>query len=102
MDAARAGQALANHTARLRETVAAIDSAPLMGAARQIAQQVRLAASHAGDSVAIRVVHRRGGVRITVTGPRASKYRALMKDSMDRQMPQVQADVRAQITRRAR
>jgi len=75
---------------------------PLLRAAKQAAGQVRIAASRAGHSVGIRVAQRGQGVRITVTGPQAVRYRSMIGAVLDQQMPGVGADIRAQITRKAK
>jgi hypothetical protein len=79
-----------------------MDSSALLNAAKSAASLVRANASRNGHTVAVRVVSKSGGVRVTVTGPHASRYRQLMEREMDARMPDVHAEIRAQITRRAK
>lgn len=76
------------------------DPQPLLEAAKEVTSLLRANAARAGHSVAIRVIGTGDGVRITVVGPQASRYRALARREMDARMPGVKAEIRAQITRR--
>jgi hypothetical protein len=89
--------ALGNQTTELRATRA--DPAPLLEAARQTASLVRANASRAGHSVQVRVVARGEGVRITVAGPQANRYREMVERQMDAMLPAARAEIRAQLTR---
>ena len=71
----------------------------LLDAAKQAASLVRANASRAGHSVAVRVVSKGDGVRMTVVGPQAHRYQSMLSRTMDELMPGVHAQIRAQITR---
>lgn len=95
----QASAELARQTAELRQT--RVDPHPLVEAARQVASTVRANASRNGHTVAVRVVAKGDGVRLTVVGPHAMRYRVMAEKQMDEMMPGVHAQIRAQITRRA-
>lgn len=71
-------------------------------AAIEVAKMVRAEAARRGDSVGIRVVRRTSGVRVTVTGPRAGRYRSAVEKALEAKVPNAAAEIRAQITRRAK
>lgn len=61
---------------------------------------VKNAATAAGDSVGIKVTKKGAhSVSISVQGRNASKYKKLIRESIDKQMPGVKADIKAQIVR---
>jgi hypothetical protein len=70
--------------------------------AKEIAQQVRLQAIRNGHSIGIRIVRRTNGVRITLTGPQAQRYRKPLEDAMRAQVPRAAAEIRVLMTRRAK
>lgn len=79
-----------------------VDSAALLRAARSAAANVNAIAVRAGHNVGIRVSERPNGIRISVTGPQAKRYRAVVKAELDRLRPETADDIRAQITRKIR
>lgn len=88
-------------TDRLK-TIPVEAQAALERAAKDAASQVRAAAARAHHNVSVRVVQRNGGVRVTVQGPQAARYRALVQRELDARIPGVKAEIRAKVTRRAR
>ena len=74
----------------------------LMRSVHEVASLVKITASRAGDAVGIRMVNRREGVRITVIGPRAQRYKSLIAAEMERRFPQIKTEIRAQISRKTR
>lgn len=81
------------------------DITPLLNAAHDAASAVREIASQSREAVRIRVVAAPRGVRVTVVGARAGKYRALMERALEQRYPAAEAAVRADIQaqiRRAR
>lgn len=102
MRADEAPAVLAKQAAELRAAGDRLDTSAMVHAAREVAATVRQQALHAGQHVGIRVVARHNGVRLTVTGPHASKYRGLVERELGAKAPQVRAEIRAQITRRAK
>jgi hypothetical protein len=91
---------LSRHTETLNKFEPNVES--LVQAARQVAGNVRQVAARAGHSVGIRVLEKRNGVRITVTGPQAHRYRAMINEQLERSRPETADDIRAQITRKIR
>ena len=86
-----------------RKVTAAVDQLPveaLLGAAQQVAQRIRALAARNGHLVAVRVVERHAGVRLTVRGPAAARYRRIAEQELAALAPAAQAEVRTQITRR--
>lgn len=71
-------------------------------AARDVAAGVKGMAQRNGHKVAIRVIAQGSVVRLTVVGPQAVRYRRLVEVEMKRRVPDIQAEIRTQITRRAR
>lgn len=96
------GRDLQERAERLRAAGTSPDIEELLHAAREVAAGIKAAASRNGHQVGVRVVQRSTGVRITITGPQATRYRAMAQQGMDRRMPGVEAVIRAQITRRAK
>jgi len=74
----------------------------LIRAARDVAAGVKGMAQRAGHSIAVRVVERGNGVRLTVVGPQAVRYKRLIEDELQRRVPDIHAEIRTQITRRSR
>jgi len=77
-----------------------IDVSGLESAARAAASDVRSSAARAHDRVGVRIVRKGDGIRITLVGPAANKYRAFMARGMQQRMPGVMAEIRTQVTRR--
>lgn len=94
-------QAHDHQVAELRAAVANANIA-LEHAAMEVARMVRATAAQRGHSVGIRVVRRTSGVRVTVTGPHASQYRAAVERALSDKVPDAAREIRAQITRRAK
>ena len=78
------------------------DCQPLHDAAKSVAALIRANASRAGHSIAVRVVEKGDGVRLTVTGRHAGRYQTLAARELDARMPGAKAEIRAQVTRRAK
>lgn len=97
-----AASAMSAATDRVTRAVDSLDTTPLERVAREVAVKVRQTAQSSGDSVAIRVVRKHQGVRITVVGRRAARYRSMVERELAAKMPDASAEIRAQITRRAR
>ena len=87
--------------AELRAAPAAANIA-LEKAAIEVGRLVRAEAARRGHSVGVRVVRKPSGVRVTVTGPRATHYRAAVEKALKDRLPQATAEIRAQLTRKAR
>lgn len=90
-----------HQVAELRAAAASANLA-LEKAAIEVGRLVRAEASRRGHSVNIRVVRKTGGVRVTVTGPRAAQYRAAVEKALRDRVPNASAEIRAQLTRRAK
>lgn len=73
---------------------------PLLAAAKDVAITVKKLAARNGHSLNIRVVKKSGGVRITVVGARAERYRAIVGSELARRAPGAQAEIRAQLSGR--
>jgi hypothetical protein len=73
------------------------DVTPLLNAAHDAASAVRDIALQSREPVRIRVVAAPRGVRVTVVGARAGKYRALMERALEQRYPATEAAVRADI-----
>lgn len=101
MNPAEIRQAHDRQIAELRAAAASANLA-LEKAAVEVARMVRAEAARRGHSVGIRVVRRTNGVRVTVTGPQAGRYRAAVERALEDKVPQASAEIRAQITRRAK
>lgn len=79
-----------------------VELEPLLKACQQVAQRVREQAARSGHSIAVRVVERGNGVRLTVRGPHAVRYRSMASRELAALIPDARADIRAQVTRKAR
>lgn len=90
--------ALQARMAELKAAAAASDPAPLQRVARQVASQVREIAGREGHVISIRVIERPNGVRITVTGRYASRYRKMVEDRLGKLVPDAAVEIRTQIT----
>jgi len=97
-----AGRQLASLSEDVKAAGEGVSLEPLLQAAQQVAQQLRLQASRSGHSIGIRVAQRGQGVRLTVTGRHAIRYRRIASQELSQLMPGAQAEIRAQITRRVR
>ena len=88
----------------LAELKAAGENAPVIleKVATEVARSVRASATRNGHHVGIRVVRKTNGVRVTITGPQAARYRRPVQDELERRVPQIQAEIRTMITRRAK
>ena len=75
---------------------------PAQQVARQIATQVRMEATRRGHTIGVRVMSKAGGIRVTVTGPYAGRYRDALSKAFDQQLPRVTTEIRSMITRRAK
>ena len=97
-------QAMAAMNARAEVLAAggAPDPASLVRAAKAAAGKVRQLAASSGHSVSIRVIERPNGVRISVSGHQAHRYRAVVTAELDRLRPETKADLAAAITRKIR
>jgi hypothetical protein len=97
----QAARALAARTADVKAAGDGVSIEPLMRATRQAANVVRQHASRSGSPISIRVSQRANGVRVTVTGRDAARYRALLSQQLATLMPAAKADIHAQIKARA-
>lgn len=93
---------MSRHLQTLESVGHAVEVGPLVAAATKAAGTVRVMAARQGDMVGIRVMQRANGVRITVSGPKAHRYRAIVNAELERLQPQTKADVAAGITRKIR
>jgi hypothetical protein len=101
MNPAEAMRMMAGHASAVADaSVATVE--PLMTAASHAAGTVRLMALTSGDQVDIRVMQRANGIRISVTGPKAKRYRSVITSELDRLHPATVAELRTQITRKIR
>lgn len=73
---------------------------PAQRAVQAIARDIRAEAARRGDRIGIRVLQRKDGVRLTVTGPAANKYRGAVQKAMESRAPAIKAEIRALLTRR--
>lgn len=78
------------------------DSQAVMRSVHEVASLVRASAARAGDSVGVRVLSRQEGVRITVIGPRAARYKGMIQTEMSKRLPSIQTEIRTQIARKSR
>lgn len=102
MNPLEAQAALDARTERIRAAAEAGDPAPLVRTARDIASVVRDSAGRNGHVISIRVIERPRGVRITVSGRHAARYRSLVEQKLNRAVPDHAAEIRSQITQKAR
>lgn len=98
-EAVRAMNRIASRTAAAGQTV---DLEALHRAAKQVASHVLVMAQRAGHGVSIKVTERPDGVRISVTGSKAHRYRTIINAELERLAPQTAAEVHAQIIRKIR
>lgn len=98
MNPQEVGGALSDQVARIKAAGEQVDVTPLMQAAKAAANAVRMAAAQRRDPVGVRLVEKPGGVRVTVTGPKAARYRNLLEQELASRMPQAKAEIRALIT----
>lgn len=98
-EAVRAMNRIANRTVTAGQ---AVDLEALHRAASQVASQVLIMAQRAGHSLSIKVTDRPDGVRISVTGSKAHRYRTIINAELERLSPQTAAEVQAQIVRKIR
>lgn len=75
------------------------DPEPLVRAAKEAASIIRGNASAAHHSIAVRVVAKHNGVRVTITGRHAERYKALLTRELDARMPGARAEIRTMATR---
>lgn len=88
-----AAESVTAQTTHLKDVPAQARSA-LEAAAREAASSVRQAAARNHHNVSVRVVAKPGGVRVTVAGRQAARYRTMVeKDLADRALG-VQAQIR--------
>lgn len=102
MKAEDAHEALTRRAAVLRAAGEHPDTAPLMNLAREVAGDIRATAARSGHHVGIRVVERGEGIRVTITGPAAMRYKTLAERAFSARLPAAKTELRAQITRRIR
>lgn len=102
MKPSEGAEELARRAAALRAAGTNVDVSPLLQAARETAAAVKAAAASNRHSVGVRIVAKSSGIRVTLTGPHAQRYRKMMADGLDRRAPAAKAEIRANITRRAR
>jgi hypothetical protein len=74
----------------------------LRGSATKVANRARTSAAMAGHEVNIKVSARDKGVRVTVSGPKAKRYRQMISRELNALVPETKADITAQITRQVR
>lgn len=96
-----ARRAQQDQVAKLRAAAVEANIA-LEKAATEVARLVRAEAARRGHSVGIRIVRRTNGVRVTVTGPRATQYRSAVEKALRDRVPAAQAEIRAQLTKKAK
>lgn len=92
---------LAGRTAALKAAAVGAGE-PLMRRARTIASTVRVEAARNGHPIGIRLVERRGGLRLTVSGPHAARYAKMIGSQLDRELPDLKAEIRSQIKGKSR
>ena len=72
----------------------------LLNRAKEVAAAVRALAGRNGHQIAIRVVERHNGVRVTAPGPHAARFQSVLRRELTAQLPETAAEVRSQITRK--
>jgi hypothetical protein len=65
-----------------------------------IARDVRSEAARKQHRIGIRIVRRREGVRITITGPDANRYRQPVQKLLEERAPLLKAEIRTMLTRK--
>jgi hypothetical protein len=88
-----AGAAIAEQTQHLRD-VPAQGRAALEAAARQAASSVRQIAARNHHDVQVRVVNKPNGVRVTIAGRHAARYRTMVEQDLAARLPGVSAQIR--------
>lgn len=78
-----------------------IDTSALMALAKRSAISVSRAAQSSKDSIDIRVTQHSDGVRVSIVGPNASRYKVMMSRLLGSQMADVKADIRTRIIKRS-
>ena len=68
----------------------------------EVARAVRADAARNGHHIGIRVLRRTSGVRLTITGPQAARYRRPVETALAERVPSIEAEIRVMITRRAK
>lgn len=94
--------ALEARTAQLKAAAEAMDPAPLQRLAKQVATQIREIAGRSGHVVSVRVVERPTGVRITIVGRNASRYRKMVEDRLTKLVPDAAVEIRTNTNQKAR
>lgn len=95
VDAARA---LSESASRMSRAVR-IDTTAMMALAKQSAASANRAAQSSRDSIDIRVTQHSDGVRVSIRGPNALRYKSMMSRQMNAGMSNVKADIRARIVK---
>jgi hypothetical protein len=98
MNPSDAGRGLDDQAAKIKAAGDHVDLTPLVQAARAAIQVVRAAAQQHRDPVGVRLVEKPNGIRLTVTGPKAARYRTLLEREMNARMPEATTEIRALIT----
>ena len=70
--------------------------------AKEVASQVRGMAARNRHQIQVRVVRKQDGVRVTIVGHNAIRYRRIAESELARRKPDAAAIVRAQVTRKTR
>jgi len=76
-----------------------IDPSALTRMAERAATAVHRAAAGHGEQIGVAVEQRKDGVRVVVRGPRAARYRQLLKTAVDKQMSETKESIRDSIVR---
>lgn len=100
----RPAQAMALMNTRTEALAAGAHPDPesLIRAAKMAATKVSRLAVISGHQVNIKVMAKTNGVRISVSGPKAHRYRAIITEELNRTRPETKADIVAQLTRKIR
>lgn len=98
----QASDALRSTSDAIRAAGEEATAEPLLKMASQVAQEVRALAAQSGHSIGIRVASKDRGIRLTVTGRQAGRYRQLVERRIDTLMPEVKTEIRAMVTRRVK
>lgn len=97
MNPERVGAELAERTAYLKDVPAkSLDQ--MAKSVREVIAGVRGQAQRAGHNIDVRMVVRGQGVRVTVLGPHAARYRSLISKELTRR--DLQAELRTMATSR--
>lgn len=65
-----------------------------------IARDVRAEATRRRHQIGIRIARRREGVRITITGRDANRYRRPVQEALEKRAPLLKAEIRTMLTRK--